>query len=305
MRLNQPGKVTEHLWLLGQKESGIYILEGRDESMIINGGMSYIVPKVLRQMELFHIQKEKIKKLLILHAHFDHVGVMPFFKRTYPYMEIYASTRAWEILGMPRAIKTINAFSKSVTERMDMVEACTAYDLDWRQDIKGHDVSEGDVIALGNMDVHIFETPGHSSCSISAYVPRLKALFPSDGGGIPFQKTIITSGNSNFTAYQQSLEKLKELDVEILCADHYGYVTGDEARRFIASAIQTARAHRKEMEAVYARTRDIQLAAKELSDSFYQENSDYLLTREIFEAVYRQMLRHIAESMDGQQSLRR
>ena len=130
---------------------------------------------------------------------------------------------------MPKAINTINAFSGMVTERMGRVEECSGLDLEWREDVDGASVSEGDLIGIGDMEVQIFETPGHSSCSISAYVPQIKALFPSDGGGIPYRDTIVTPGNSNFTLFQESLEKLKDLDVEYLCADHYGYIVGEEA----------------------------------------------------------------------------
>jgi len=149
------------------------------------------------------------------------------------------------------------------------------------------------------MAVHIFETPGHSSCSISAYVPRIKALFPSDGGGIPYKQTIISSGNSNYTKYEQSLEKLKDLEVAYLCADHFGYVKGEEARRFISSAIECAKKHRAKIEKIYARTRVEEAAAKELVNAFYAENSDYLLSPDIYEGVYRQMVRHIARAMEG------
>ena len=95
MRIRKPGRVQEGLWLLGREESGIYLLEGEDGSMIISGGMSYILPDVLGQIEEFGIDEEKITKLLILHSHFDHVGIIPFFKRRHPKMEVYASERAW------------------------------------------------------------------------------------------------------------------------------------------------------------------------------------------------------------------
>ena len=104
MRIHNPGKVRNHLWCLGHEESGIYLLEGRDESMIISGGMSYIVPAVIRQLKEFGIDKARIKKILILHAHFDHVGMVPFFKRSFPDIDIYASERAWEILHEPKTV---------------------------------------------------------------------------------------------------------------------------------------------------------------------------------------------------------
>ena len=98
MRIRKPGKVRDRLWFLGRKESGVYFLEGNDESIIINGGMSYIVSDLLRQFKEFGIDEERITKLLILHAHFDHVGMVPFFKRRHPKIDIYASRRGWEIL---------------------------------------------------------------------------------------------------------------------------------------------------------------------------------------------------------------
>ncbi|NIS60367.1 MAG: MBL fold metallo-hydrolase [Proteobacteria bacterium] len=299
MRIWNPGKILDNLWYLGHEESGIYLLDGGDEAMIISGGIRYIVPAVLRQFEEFSINEKKIAKLVILHSHFDHVGIVPFFKRRHPDMEIYGSARAWKILGMQNAIDTINEFSRAVTENMGMAGKCSGYDLDWRDDVSGTALSEGDRIAVGDMELHIIETPGHSSCSISAYDPQHKVLFPSDGGGIPYKGTIIPSGNSNFTAFQQSLEKLKDLEADYVCADHYGYVTGDEARNFISNTIEAARKHRTEMEEAYRRTGDIDGSAEELTDSFYAENPDYFISREILEGVYRQMVRHIAKELEG------
>ncbi len=298
MRIRKPGKITDHLWYLGCEESGVYLLESQDESMIISGGLSYILPQVLRQISDFGIEENRIRKFLILHAHFDHVGILPFLKRRHPELQIYGSSRAWEILSMPKAIDTINTFSDMVTARMGRVQDCSALDLEWRDDVDGAAVSEGDLIGIDDTEVQIFETPGHSSCSITAYVPQIKALFPSDGGGIPYQDTIVTPGNSNFTLFQESLEKLKDLDVEYLCADHYGYIVGAEAGDFIQQTIRMARQNRSLMEEAYLRTRDVESAAHELVSTFYELYPDYVLSKEIFQGIYNQMVRHIAKTLE-------
>jgi glyoxylase-like metal-dependent hydrolase (beta-lactamase superfamily II) len=298
MRIRQPGKIREKLWFLGREESCVYVLEGTKDSMIVSGGISYLVPDLLQQFEAFGIDETRITKLLILHAHFDHVGIVPFFKRRHPDLELYASARAWEILQMPKAINTINGFSRSIAKRMRKEEVYTTCDLDWDDEITGTPVCEGDRIDLGDLEIHIYETPGHSSCSISAYVPQLKALFASDGGGIPYKETIIASGNSNFTAYQQSLEKLKGLDVQYACADHYGYIAGDEARDFIQHSIKLAKQRRSLVQEIYLRTGDIQTTARKLVIAFCKENPDYMMAPEILEGVYRQMVRHIANAME-------
>ncbi len=292
--MRKPGRVTDRIWFLGQEESGVYLLEGNDEAMIVSGGMSYLVPTILRQFEEFGIREEKISKFLILHSHFDHVGILPFFKRRYPQAEVYASSRAWEILRMEKAVATINEFSRTVAKRMGREEAYRLFDLEWRDDVTGQIVREGDEIDLGGMSVSIVEVPGHSSCSIAAYVNERRALFPSDAGGIPFDETIIASGNSNYTKYQESLEKLKDLPVDFYCADHYGYVTGDEAEVFIQRTIEVAKEKRNLMEEVYRSTRDVDLAAKKLVMAFYDQHPSYFLSPEIFLEVYRQMVRHIA-----------
>ena len=299
MRIRKPGRVKEGLWFLGREETGVYLVEGGQEAMIISGGMSYIVPDLLQQMTDFNIDERRITKLLILHSHFDHIGIVPFLKRRLSQTEVYASERAWEILKMEKAIRTINEFSRTVARRMRMEEVYSVYDLEWRDDIRGKPVHDGDRIDLGEVTVSIFEIPGHSSCSIAAYVPEWKALFPTDGGGIPFRGTIVTSGNSNYTRYQESLEKLKDLEVDYYCADHYGYLTGEEAREFVRKSIEMAKKHRAEIEEAYRSTGDVDEAAKAMVNSFYDENRGYFLSPEIFLDVYRQMVRHIASAMEG------
>jgi glyoxylase-like metal-dependent hydrolase (beta-lactamase superfamily II) len=181
---------------------------------------------------------------------------------------------------------------------MGAADVVGRYDLDWSLDLDGGIVGEGDIIDLGGVSAHIMETPGHSSCSISAYVPSLNVLFPSDGGGIPYLDTILAAPNSNFTRYQESLERLKNLEVDILCADHYGYITGEEARGYIALSAETAAERRKEMEEVYKRTGELDKAAKELTDAFFKEYSDYIISPDIMQAVFRQSLRHVASVLD-------
>src|SRR4030042_5739885 len=299
MRIRKPGKVHERIWFLGREESGVYLLEGDDGSMMVSGGMSYIVSDIIRQFEEFRIDESRIKKLLILHSHFDHVGIIPFFKRRNPEMEIYASERAWEILQMDKAILTINEFSRNVEKRMKREEVTSAYDLEWRNDVSCKTIREGDRIDLGGLEVLILEIPGHSSCCIAAYIPKLKALFPTDGGGIPFDQPIVTSGNSNYTKYQQSLERLKDLKVDYYCADHYGYVIEEEAREFISKSIEMAKINRTQMEEAYRSSQDIDAAARKIISSFYEENPSYFLSPEIFLDVYRQMVRHIAMVIEG------
>lgn len=293
MRNSKPGKICDGLWFFGREEACVYLLEGRNSSILINGGVSYIVPELLEQFRSFRIDESKINKFLVLHSHFDHVGIIPFFKRRYPDMVIYASARSLEVFRKAKAIQAINASNHYAIENKGLAQVCANYDLDWRMGIEGKVVSDGDHIELGDMEVRITETPGHSPCSISAYVPELKALFPSDAGGIPSEDIIIASGTSNFTEYENSLSKLKSLEVRYLCSDHSGYVTGDEAATYIGYSLHTAKLQRYLMQNIYKYFGDLEEAATMLAGIFRVAKFEDFLPGEMHLEIYRQMIRHV------------
>jgi glyoxylase-like metal-dependent hydrolase (beta-lactamase superfamily II) len=80
MRIDQPGNVTDKIVLLGRRESCVYLLKGQNEFALLGGGMVTIVPDMLKQIAAFKIDEHKIRRLIIQHSHFDHCGVIPFFK---------------------------------------------------------------------------------------------------------------------------------------------------------------------------------------------------------------------------------
>jgi glyoxylase-like metal-dependent hydrolase (beta-lactamase superfamily II) len=298
MRHLQPGKIVDNLWYLGREEAGVYVLESGRESIMINGGLNYILPDVLEQMRTFGIDANRIKKLLILHSHFDHVGIVPHFKRTYPGMEVIASKTAWQIFAMPKAQAIINSFGQIAAKQMGYEEALRGYDMEWRDDITGTSVGEGDSIDLGGIALKIYDTPGHSNCSITAYEPGMKALFASDAVGVLFKDMIFPSMNTNVTQYLESLQKLKPLPVAYVCADHCGYVTGEEAEGFVVATIVEGEKWKGVFEDLVRRHGgNIDAAAKEILDNFFREYPDYFIVPEIMEGVFKQMLKFISKTM--------
>ena len=67
MWIKKPGKVTDHIEYLGAEDMCIYLLKG-SEYMFIEGGMSYIVPTLLQQLDEKEIDPRRITKFLILHS---------------------------------------------------------------------------------------------------------------------------------------------------------------------------------------------------------------------------------------------
>jgi glyoxylase-like metal-dependent hydrolase (beta-lactamase superfamily II) len=298
MRFRKAGKIADNLWYLGRGESGTYYLEGKNGAIMINGGLSYILPDVLRQMKEFGLDPAKVTKFLMLHSHFDHAGIVPYFKRTYPKIEVLASTAAWNIFAMPKAITIMNSFSQLSAGQTGTAEALKAYDVEWRDDITGTIVGEGSKIDLGGVTLNILETPGHTNCSVTAYEPDLKALFPSDAAGIPYRDLLFPSMNTNAVQFLESLEKMKPLSVSIFCADHYGYITGDEAATVIDKSIEEGHKWKAYLEDYFRKHNgDIDASAKALNDFFYKEFPGYFIAPDILEGVFKQMFKFIGKTM--------
>ena len=299
MRFRKPGKIDSNLWYLGAEESGIYLLRGRHGTALINGGLSYILPDVLTQMREFGIDPGEITKFLILHSHFDHVGVVPYFKRNYPVIEVLASEAAIRTFEKPTAIEFINSYNQlSAGERN---ESLKGFDLEWRGDIEPLPVREGDIIDLGRVALKIYETPGHSNCSISAYEPDQGVLFASDAMGIPFSDKLFPSMNTNIDQFLNSLEKLRPLKVNVFCADHYGYITGDEAGTVVSETIKEALRLKALLYKTFRRNSfDIDSAAREITSSLYRQMPGYFVPPEILEGVFKQMFKYIAKTSQAQ-----
>jgi 2-aminobenzoylacetyl-CoA thioesterase len=295
MRIRKTGKVKDGLWRLGTEESGVYLLEGSKSSAIISGGMSYLIPVLLRQLQEFSLSDKKINHLIILHTHFDHVGIIPYLKRSWPQLNIYASSRGWEQLSNPKAISVINEYTIKVTKRvLGSTDELSKYDWQWRDDVTGYSLSHGYTLDLGDVQIKILETPGHSSCSISAYIPKLKIIFPSDAVAIPYRDEFIIAAGSDLTTYRQSMGKIGKLEFDILCADHYGYIIEKDAHEYINKSKIALTDMINNLRQALQNEGNIDRAAKVLVDRHFRLRPDYFIAPEILLQTYGQMLKHVS-----------
>ncbi len=296
MQIDKPGKVSERIIMLGRKEACVYLLKGDNEYVMIGGGMIHAVPEVLKQLEEFGIDEGKIKRIIILHSHFDHCGFVPFFKRRWPQATVTASRRAKEILARPEVLSSIQSLNKMTIssygrEKESQELGLDSFDLEIEQVL-----ADGEIIKCGDLTMKCLDVPGHSSCSIAIYVPEEKALFASDAGGIPFGNKIFVAANSNFDQYQASLEKMAKLDIKIHLAEHFGGFTGKEGREFLVKVIREAKKTRKMLEESYTRTKDVELSTNEITDRIMEDAPDGFLPRNIIVMVVGQMMKYIAKT---------
>jgi glyoxylase-like metal-dependent hydrolase (beta-lactamase superfamily II) len=297
MVISTPGHITNRIILLGRKESSVYILNGKDEYALLGGGMVHIVPEILQQLDAFRIEEKKIKQIFILHSHFDHCGIVPFFKKRWPWAKVAASAKSKELLSAPKVIQGIASMNQAVIERFERQRDAEELGLEFNGIDVDTVVKGGDVLSCGDLSMEIIDVPGHSSCSVAVYVPQEKAMFASDAGGIPFGDEVFTAANSNFDKYQESLEKLAGYNAEVHLAEHYGARTGDDARNFLKKSIESAKESRKILEESLLRTKDPKKSAAEITEKVMSAAPPDFLSKDVIAIVVGQMLKYLSKQM--------
>lgn len=291
MNITEPGKITERIFLLGRLETCVQVIDGGSEAALIGGSMAYAAPEVIEQVERFGLDERKITRLVILHAHFDHCGLIPFLKRRWPWARVTASARARELLASPKVSGAIAAMNAGAAARFgrakQVAELGAAFDGIEVEDV----LDDGDTLTCGEVELGAIAVPGHSSCSIALYEPCEKALFGSDAVGIAFGDFFLSAGNSDFDLYQQSLGKMAALEVEVLLKEHYGAHVGDEARGYLGRSVAEAVKTRSLLVDAWRRTRDPKQATAEVVEAIAGAAPGDFLPREVLAMVVGQMVR--------------
>ena len=297
--ITAPGRITERITLLGSSEVCLYHVDGAGEAALIGGGMAYLAPSLLPQIEAFGIDVKKITKLVVLHTHFDHCGLVPYLKKLWPWMKVVASAKGASRLSDPRVTENIAAFNQMAIARAGLVEEATRLGFEFTGIEVEQTLKEGDRLVCGDVTVDFLEVPGHSSCSIAAYVPEEKALFASDAAGVYYKDFVFAAGNSNYDLYQQSLQRMAAYPVEVVLLEHYGAAVGEEARTLFSKAIQAAVDTRAAIEKTYRLTGDVTQTTEAITRLVLARSPDYFLDKEILAMVIGQMVKFIVKAQEG------
>jgi len=301
MKFSSPGKITERITLLGRRESCIYLLDGGTEYAILGGGRTYIVPDIKNQIAETGIDERKISRLVIHHTHFDHVGVIPYLKKRWPWASVTSSARGAGQLARSVVIDAIKNINFMLLSNAGLSDRANELGFDFDSIPVDDTPADGEIRKIGDLTLQFLMVPGHSTCSIAVYVPELKALFASDAGGIPFEGQVFAAANSNFDLYQASLDKMAGFDVDFHGAEHYGAFTGDDAKSFIPKSIEAAIETRKMIEDSLKRTHNAEMTSEEITGWMAENAGEYFLPRDVLKMVVDQMTGWLARNMNIQQ----
>ncbi|PIP48741.1 MAG: hypothetical protein COS87_04235 [Chloroflexi bacterium CG07_land_8_20_14_0_80_45_17] len=283
MWIGEPGKITDSLDFLGTHENCLYLLKGK-EAMIIGGGMSYIAPSLERQFSGMDFDLKKIKYLVIPHSHFDHCGAVPYLKRKFPWGQIAASAYSKEVFSKEKVVNSIANANKEMIEKLGLESEDEKLNLQFDGIRVDRVVTEGDIIDLGDgIETHFIEAPGHTRCSMAIYVPKLKAIFPSDSAPFPTDDGTALSYPSaqyDYSLYMESLRKLAAYEVEICAFDHHGVFIADQAKSILQQGLELTEKFKDYIMEQYQKTGNLDKIAQNLAAEAAEKNKIPFLSLE-------------------------
>jgi glyoxylase-like metal-dependent hydrolase (beta-lactamase superfamily II) len=180
----------------------VYMINTRsDDGLILIDAGLYLEP--IENIQNFGFDPKQIKHLLITHAHLDHFGVSHKLKIFNNDIKFYAHhLDADKIEKRPTDQYIEQYYSDYEFEPVKLAKK-----------IK----KDNEILKFGNYEFRCIHIPGHTPGSLAYLleIGKKKILF---GGDVP--GTALESHGSNFKEYIKSMEKLLELDIDILCEGH-------------------------------------------------------------------------------------
>lgn len=190
------GERLTHGW-----DASAYLIAG-DEPALIDCGSSEGYPLLKQNLKQLGYEPRDIRKVFLTHGHYDHVTGLVHLREDGANPEVY-----------------IHTLDREQVETGDLIlTSAFLYDRPFPPVKIDHELHDGDVLKVGDYDLHVYHTPGHSPGCVSygIEIDGVKILIAGDtlwGGYHP-------KVHSSLEDWERSLAKLEDLHFDALTHGH-------------------------------------------------------------------------------------
>jgi glyoxylase-like metal-dependent hydrolase (beta-lactamase superfamily II) len=176
-------------------------------------------------------KRSELDYILLTHSHFDHAGGAPTLSKAFPEAKIVASAYAAEIFTRPGA--------KGAIRDMD-VAAARFFGREQGEDTTGAlrvdvVVNDGDVIRAAGETIRVYDTHGHTNCSVSYYFEDEGLLVASESSGFKFGDVIWPAFLTSYRDSLASIDLIERIAPGHILLPHGGLISGEEAKAYPAA----------------------------------------------------------------------
>jgi hydroxyacylglutathione hydrolase len=202
-------KLTKNLYYFAEKgmmDCNSYVIKD-NQSLLIDPGLTQFLPALIEEMRRDGIDPKEIKLIANTHLHGDHCWANDAFKELSGAKILMHPVQ--KQFGQAAAVQTSQFFGVSAVEFSE------------------DSLMDDNKLSLGETEIELIPSPGHSPDSICYYIPNEKVLICGD---VIFSQNTgrVDLPGGSAAQLKASIERLAQLDIEYLLPGHMNIVTGRE-----------------------------------------------------------------------------
>lgn len=262
-------KIDDNFVVLGNAYAYIYLIKVNNLNILIDTGTAFFGNKVKDYLKSESI--EKIDYLLLTHSHYDHIGGVPIILKNFKVEHIFAHSYFKNVFKSQKAISVINNLNKI---ELSVLDPFLKYEFEPFEIT--NEVKENDFLDFGKIKILFYETPGHTKDSVSYYILPYKIIIPGEAIGVPNKDDtyILPQFLSSFENYIESINKIKNLDIEIIGLPHEHLIFGKEnVKNYIQLSLKTTYEYAKIIEEAIMEYKNFDKILDYLTEEIHQKKN--------------------------------
>lgn len=210
-----------------------YLITAGEDAILIDSGYAICVEGTIRNIEE-HLGNRKLEAIILTHSHYDHVMGSPAISEHFPEAKIYAHPVTRKVFDKPNALKVMEELNHAAAGERNL-KATEGWASKLRVDV---DVTDGDIIKAGDMEVTVVESPGHTNCSLSLFIEKEGLLIASESLGVQLDPTdVVPAFIVSYDDAIKSIERARDLKPQSVLLPHSHLIHDDEVDAYFENSL--------------------------------------------------------------------
>ncbi|MBQ6833216.1 MAG: MBL fold metallo-hydrolase [Lachnospiraceae bacterium] len=201
----------------GDDSNASWLIKGEKACVLYEAGMAYSADKMIENIKN-EIGDRPLDAVILSHSHYDHVAGLPFVKKVWPNAKVYGSAYAAKILEKQSARDLMRSLSSNAAKGAGLDDV-PEYDENFLR--IDETVKEGDVLQIGDIRIDVYETPGHTKCSLS-YLINQDVMLTSETLGVFYGDWYLPCYLVGYEMTLDAAKKLRKAPAKRILISHRG-----------------------------------------------------------------------------------